>query len=191
MDEDNVTKVNASVCSYAKCGQPAVKICPSCGQDFCENHECRMHTKVLETAREPVLDEDGAPRHGERIKLIGEGWPDRIKMVDDMTDDELVEYIGVHQRRLQQAQKEVDYEQITIAHAQYVLGHRQHSRYVAAIRRRQKQEAAAGVLNLGTKKTSANKQIPADIASIMNAFKISYKEAIALKSVLGAMKKTS
>jgi hypothetical protein len=192
MDEENVAKVNSSVsvCSYGNCGQPAVKICPQCGQDFCETHECMMHSKPLETKREPILDEDGAPRHGERIALVGEGWPDRIRMVDQMTDDELVGYITEHQRRLDRARKDSDYEQITIAHANYVLGARQHSRYIAAIRRREKREALAGVINLGKNKTKGQKQIPPDIVALMKLPGIdTYEKAVAMKSVLGALRK--
>ena len=187
MDEDNVTKVNTSVCSYATCGLPAVKICSECGQDFCEEHECLMHSKSLDTKREPVLDEDGEPRRGERIALIGEGWPDRMRMVDDMSDDELIDYIGVHQRRLQKAMKDVDYEQVTIAHASYILGSRQHSRYIAAMRRRRKKEEA-GNINLGKKKVTGGPQIPADIASMMKAFNITYDIAVKMKAILGAKK---
>lgn len=192
MDEETVNNVNSSVCSYAQCGQPAVKICSQCGQDFCENHVCLMHSDPLETKRERVVDEDGVPRRGERIALIGEGWPDRIRMVDDMSDEELTDYLAEHQRRLQKAMKDVDYEQITIAHASYILGARQHSRYIAAMKRRKKKEEQ-GTINLGGKKastTSGGKVIPADIASLMKAFNLTYEVAVAMKSVLGAAKKT-
>lgn len=210
MDEDNVTNPNnnvnngetsnesnneasthASVCSYSECGKPAVKICPQCGQDFCDEHECRVHTKVLDTQREPIIDEDGTQHRGERIKLIGEDWPHQAKMVEDMTDDEAVEFITVLQKRLEVCNKTGTYLQITIAHAQYVLGARQHSRYVKAMRQREKHEAAkAGILNFKTKKlrTASGQQIPSDIMSLMKAFNLTYEAALLLKNVLGAKK---
>jgi hypothetical protein len=151
-----------------------------------------MHPKTLSSQREPIVDEDGTQHKGERIRLIGEGWPNQLSTIEAMSDEQIVEFITVHQQRLKQAMETATYEQISVAHASYVLGARQHSRYVKAMRHRQKHDAAKqGILNLGKKKlrTSSGQTIPSDIASLMHNLGISYEVAVATKSVLSASKK--
>jgi len=186
--EDTVNVVNSSVCSYAQCGKPATRICPECGQDFCEAHQCLVHSKTLDTQRESIVDEDGVTkRNSARIRLIGEGWPDRLRMVDDMTDDELTQHLKQMQEILAEATRLGDYARISIAHDEYVLGYREHSRYVAAVKRREKRAAQTqGILNLGKNKVG---HIPADLASLMKAYSLSLEEAKAMKILLGGAKK--
>lgn len=192
-DDESITKVNSSVCSYGTCGQPATRMCPECGQDFCDTHECLMHSKALPTAREPIIDEDGiTKRNSERIKLVGEGWPNHLRTLESMTDEETVEFIKSMQAMLKQAIEIGDYARISIAHAEYAMEYREHSRHVKAIRQREKHEAAKqGILNLGKRKlkTASGQTIPDDIASMMKAFGLSYEQAQAMKILLGGAKK--
>jgi hypothetical protein len=153
------------------------------------------------TSNEPLIDDEGVERKGRRIRLIGEGWPNHILMVQDLAEhspEALVEHIRRMQALLDEAIKAVDFAKISIAHAEFKLEYQRHSRYVAAIKRREKIEQ--GAIKLGTKRVKATasqqalgpdgKPIPADIAALMQAFKINYPTAIAMKTLLASQKKS-
>lgn len=183
--EDIVNIVNDSPASTCvTCGKPSERICQHCGQEFCSVHFCPMHE--VPTKTEPLTDEDGTVHEGKRIRLIGEGWPNALKSLDDMSDDELREYILGMQKLLEQAIQTGNYASISIAAAEYKLSYKQHSRYVAAIRRREKlQEQGQIRLNNKKFKMGAKPLIPADIAALMKLSPgMTVEQAIALKKVL-------
>lgn len=171
------------------CNFSATRICLHCGQEFCSEHFCPMHETSTKT--EPIIDEEGSERNGRRIRLIGEGWPSAMQKLDDMTDDQLREHIAGMQKLLEQAIQSGNYAQISIAAAEYKLSYREHSRYVAAVKRRKKIEQ--GVLNLGRKKFrpggQEKKKIPADIAALMKLGGLTYEQALAARALLQAAKK--
>lgn len=197
LPEETVNKVNSSVC--ARCGEAAVSFCLSCGQDFCARHRCLTHaySRGFDVADDPLVDDEGTTRHGRRIRLIGEGWPDHIRMVNSMTDEALLEQIQGLQQLLKDAIAAQDFARICLAHAEFELEYRRHSRYVQAMQRREKIEQ--GAVRLGKQrrvKTSPQvqlapdgKPIPTEIASLMTAFNINYQQACAMKILLGGAKK--
>lgn len=178
-----VNKVNSSVCTL--CGELATSLCVKCGQDFCDKHYCVVHG-TLPSQREPLTDEDGTEHQGRRIRLIGEGWPNSLRMIKDMSDEELEGQIASLQKLLQDAIKTADYSRISISAREYELDYRKHSRYVAAMKRREKLTQGSVRLNSKKHRVSASGQaIPPDIASLMKAFNISYELAVTLKKTLG------
>ena len=84
-----VTKVSDSIGQGActTCGDPALRICTHCGQEFCSQHFCISHE--LSSERVPIVDEDGTEHRGQRIRLIGEGWPNHLLLIKDLNDEEL------------------------------------------------------------------------------------------------------
>src|SRR5258708_17859117 len=109
-----VTKVNGSDLPVVPpndtkcviCGSVAERICTQCGQDFCVTHFCPVHE--LATQSEPLTEEDGTTHQGRRIRLIGEGWPNSLRMIKDYSDEELDQQIGSLQKLLQDAVKTAD-----------------------------------------------------------------------------------
>jgi hypothetical protein len=170
------------------CGVAAVRFCAHCGQDFCATHFCITHE--LGTERVDIVDEDGTEHHGQRVRLIGEGWPNHLLLIKDLNDEELVFRIKDLQRLLADAIRTKDYTQVSLAAHEFELGYRQHSRYVSAMKRREKIQQ--GTLRLNNKRhridASGTKQtIPADIAALMK-LGLSYENAVQMKTLLGKAK---
>jgi hypothetical protein len=187
--DTTVTKVNNSIC--ASCGKPATEFCQRCGQDFCSEHRCIMHSEEFRTTNEPLVDDEGVTHEGRHIRLIGEGWPNSLRVIKDMTDEDLVRQVGGLQELLKDAIRTADYARISISAREYELDYRKHSRYVAAMKRREKIQQ--GSVRLGGKKhrmdaSGAKVAIPADVQALMS-LGLSYDQAVAMKSVLGATKK--
>jgi hypothetical protein len=192
-DDTNVNEVNGSevpievapqktLCSCGEPRLPSAIFCPHCGQDFAE---------VYSSAREPVVDEDGTTHSGQRIRLIGEGWPNDMFMISDpnVTDEVLQKQIAGLQTLLKRAIQTTDYCKISIAAREFELDYRQHSRYVAAVRRREKL-TTQGTIRLNQKAHRAGStapKIPADIAALMS-LGLSYDQAVLMKATLGKAK---
>jgi hypothetical protein len=189
----NNSNDNGSVC--AVCGKSAQNFCPRCGQDFCDVHHCVMHDTELpnNVVDEPLIDDEGVEHRGRRIRLIGEGWPNKLRMIKDMSDPELEGQIKGLQSLLQDAIKTADYARISIAAREYELDYRKHSRYVAAMKRREKIEQGAVRLGGRTHRMDASGAkiaIPADIAALMKLANLTYEQALLLKGALGQVKKS-
>jgi hypothetical protein len=181
-----VTKVNESVAGVCTtCGELSIRICTHCGQEYCSQHFCITHEMLTE--RVAIVDEDGTEHRGQRVRLIGEGWPDALQRLDSLTDEQLEERIAGLKKLLKQAIETQDYAQISLAAHEFKLDYRKHSRYVAAIKRREKIQQ--GTLRLNNKKhrmdASGQKQtIPPDIAALMKLGNLSYEKAVEMKAIL-------
>jgi len=187
--ETIVTKVNEGKC--ATCAEPASRICTHCGQYFCTKHYCVSHE--VSTASDPLIDDEGVEHKGRRIRLIGEGWPNALLLIKDLSDAELDIRIKQLQDLLQQAVRTADYAQICIAHLEFQRDYKAHSRYVAAMKRREKLEQ--GSIRLNNKKhridaSGAKVAIPSDIAALMKLGNLTFDQAVAMKALLGGKVKT-
>lgn len=181
--EATVTNVNESVGACTTCNAPAERICIHCGQEFCKKHFCVSHE--MSSEREAIVDEDGTEHRGERIRLIGEGWPNDLVMVKDLSDEEIEKQIRGLQALLKNAIQTGDYARISIASREFELGYRKHSRYVAAIKRREKLQQGAVRLNNKKHRMDAKQAgIPADIAALMKLGNLSYEDAVKMKALL-------
>jgi len=185
-----VNFVNESKGVCISCDSPSIRICTHCGQEFCAQHYCISHEVASE--RVPIVDEDGTEHRGQRVRLIGEGWPNAIQFIKDLSDDELDTRIAGLQERLKKCIQETDYTQISLAAHEYDRDYRRHSRYVAAVKRREK--LVQGSVRLGGKKhtvgasASTKSAIPSDIAALMKLGGLSYEDAVKMKSLLGKAK---
>jgi hypothetical protein len=190
-----VTKINDSVassidsaklCSYCHINT-AQRICSHCGQEFCSQHYCPVHE--MSTQVEPLTEEDGTVHQGRRIRLIGEGWPNDLRLVKDYTDEELEFQISGLQRLLQDAIKTADYARISIAAREYERDYRKHSRYVAAMKRREKLTQGAVRLNSKKHRMDASAKPLTMAETLAKQMNLTVEQATALLGVLGAQKK--
>jgi hypothetical protein len=110
-------------------------------------------------------------------------------MIKDLNDEQLVTQIKGLQDLLKRAIQTADYASISIASREFELGHRQHSRYVAAVRRREKLQTQGSIrLNQKSHKVASGPKIPADIAALMTLANLTYEQAVAMKALLGKVK---
>jgi hypothetical protein len=174
------------LCSYCHLNT-AQRICSHCGQEFCSQHFCQTHELDLQS--EPLTEEDGTVHQGRRIRLIGEGWPNELRVIKDMTDDELEKQIAGLQSLLQDAIKTADYARISIAAREYERDYRKHSRYVAAMKRREKiQKQGAIRLNAKQHRMSASTKPLTMAETLAKQMNIPLDVAEKLVTALGSQK---
>jgi hypothetical protein len=169
-----------SLCTCGTPRRPGDTFCTHCGQNFGD---------AFATKQEPIVDEDGTTHSGWRIRLIGEGWPDALIRVKDLTDEQLEAQIRGLQAKLKEAVQTADYARISIAAREFEYEYRKHSRYVAAVKRREKltNQGAIRLNNKTHKAGSSGPKIPADIAALMS-LGITYEQALVMKAALGKAK---
>lgn len=188
-NDTSVNNVNEEISPLCSCGAPRQSnqtFCYHCGQDF---------NNVLLTSREPIVDEDGTTHNGSRIRLIGEGWPNELRPIGAkrpdgtyiVSDEELEHQIAGLQKLLARAIQTQDYAQISIAAREFELGYRKHSRYVHAMRRREKIEQGAIRLNAKAHRIGKTATMEEALAKQLG---IPLEQAKALKIILDAQKKT-
>jgi hypothetical protein len=158
LGEKTINKVNDTEepkCRY--CGVLRdVTFCRHCGQDFCKNHSSKYNSLICQDCvtaanlgilSEPLQDEEGVTHQGRKIRLIGEGWPNSLRYIKDLSDSELEAEIASLQALLEEAIKTADFARISIAAREFDRDYRSHSRYVAAVKRREKIQQGAVRLN--------------------------------------------
>lgn len=177
VNEEVQVRTEPQLCSCGAPRQASQTFCYHCGQDF---------NNVLESKREPITDEDGTTHNGSRVRLIGEGWPNELRAIKDCSDEELETQIGGLQKLLARAIQTQDYAQISIAAREFELGYRKHSRYVHAMRRREKIEQGAIRLNAKAHRVGKTATMEETLAKQLG---ITLNEAKALKILLDAQKK--
>jgi hypothetical protein len=111
-------------------------------------------------------------------------------MIKDYSDDELDAQIGGLQKLLQDAVKTADYARISIAAREYERDYRQHSRYVKAMKRREKIEQGAVRLNSKSHKMSTSVKPQSMAETLAKQMNISLEQATALLGVLGKATKS-
>jgi hypothetical protein len=177
-----------------QCDEPCIDFCRHCGQEFCVNHRSRYNPKMcsgcvsdssLQVAREPITDEDGTQHQGTRMRLIGEGWPNSLHLIKDMTDLELEDQISDLATGLKEAQLTLDYKKILYSAATFEKDRRVHSNAVKARRRREKIEQGAVKLN---GKSVRMKTVADPIDLLAKQLKIPYDQAKAVMAMLGKAK---
>jgi hypothetical protein len=160
----SVTKVNNKEGQCFRCDQTSINFCRHCGQEFCSEHKSKYSTGIcmlciapdnLGIEFEALVDEEiGADgkthvHHGRRIKLIGEGWPSSMQMIETMTDEGLEIFIAERQRLLKEAVALSEYHRITLAAAEFKKEYNKRSK-IAKLRRR-REELLQGSVRLDGK----------------------------------------
>lgn len=180
-----------SRCRY--CTEASVDFCKHCGQEFCVNHRSRYNSLVcmscvsdtnLTVESQPLAEEDGTTHKGRRLKLIGEGWPNSVQMLKNLTDEELDAHIGELTLQLKEAQISLDYSKILLAAAEFQKEHTKWSRAIAAKKRREKIEQGSIRLNNKSVRASGPKSVDSAVA-LAKTLNCTVDEARAVMTMLG------
>ena len=122
-------------CSFVNCTEDALTNCHKCGKWYCLDHAseldptkyCSDCLKVEDATLEqaPLLDTDGVRHQGKVIRPVGNVFAQNGKLIHEMTDDELKEYIVRYQQAVHDCERSLDYSRITLGNALFEAGHRE------------------------------------------------------------------
>lgn len=165
--DTTVTNVNSSI-HVAKClkcdATENLLLCRHCGNEFCLNHRSKysdqycylciapdnLGLEYLPLEEQEEVNGEVVIHRGRRIKLIGEGWPSSMQMVNALSDEGLEIFIAERQRLLKEAVATAEYHRITLSHAEFTKEYKRHSKAVKLQRRYA--ELEQGVLRVAGKK---------------------------------------
>lgn len=202
-----VTNSNSSVIHVAKCfkcSEPPLTFCLHCGQEFCANHSSKYSTQhcYLCIAHDnlgleylPLEEEDTddagnkVVHHGRRIKLIGEGWPSTMQMVNSFPDTDagntgLEIFIAERQRLLKEAIATTEYHRITLSHAEFTKNYRKHSKAAKYERRYEELKQGAVRLSGKTHRMGGSKKQESEDEKLMKLLGLTVEELKAFKKVM-------
>jgi hypothetical protein len=122
-------------CTFDACVEDALTNCHKCGKWYCLEHAsdldptkyCRECLKVEDASLEeaPLLDTEGVRHQGKVIRPVGIVFSQNGKLIHEMTDDELKEYIVRYQQAVHDCERSLDYSRITLGNALFEAGHRE------------------------------------------------------------------
>ena len=136
LSQENIRK-----CGFVKCTEDALTLCRKCGKWFCLEHasdleptrycqDCLLVSDAeLETS--PIFDTEGVRHQGKVIRPVGIFFPQNGKLIHEMTDEELKEYIKFYQQAVQDCQRNQDLARIKLGNALFEAGGRE----IAKVRR--------------------------------------------------------
>jgi hypothetical protein len=202
--ETNVNKANNNEPGKCfRCETASINFCRHCGQEFCAEHESRYSNGICylciasdNLGLEYVDIEDEEPdengimhkHRGRRIKLIGEGWPNAMQMIDTLNDEGLEVFIAERKRLLDEAVKLGEYHRITLAKAEFKKEYNRRSK-IEKLRRRREELIQQGSLRFGGKVVNMSpKRQKTEDEKMAAQFGISLKEWMAVKVLLKAAK---
>lgn len=120
-------------CSF--CNEDALTMCLKCGRWFCLDHasdleptkHCNECLKGVDALLEvaPLVDGEGVRHQGRVIRPVGVVFSQNGKLIHEMTDLELTDYIKFYQQAVHDCERSLDYARITLGNALYVAGDRE------------------------------------------------------------------
>lgn len=158
VDVDSATEPSATSHCFL-CLSQVLKLCIHCGQDFCSDHASKYDTRLccrcisdsnLSTESSPLEEDDGTTRQGRHIRLIGEGWPNTLELIQSLSDEDLELKIAELKQRVKQAEISLDYSRITLASAEFEKGDRYHNK-LRRLRSIRMKATAQGAVRLNAK----------------------------------------
>lgn len=122
-------------CVFESCKEDALAQCHKCGKWYCLDHAseldpvqyCRECLRAADITLEqaPLLDEDGVRHSGRVIRPVGVVFSQNGKLIHEMSDDELKEYIKHYQQAVHDCERSLDYARITLGNSLFEAGHRE------------------------------------------------------------------
>jgi hypothetical protein len=124
-------------CFQRDCIDTPMAMCKHCGQEYCHKHASRYDSHFCSNCvgdentsfeEHPLIDDEGVEHKGRKIRLIGEGWPRELEMIQALTDDELVIKIDEWERQLKLAMIKQEFWRISVSAAKYEKEERGHNK---------------------------------------------------------------
>lgn len=125
-------------CVFAPCTEEALTHCIKCGRWYCLDHasdleptkHCTECLKVEDAALEvsAILDAEGVRHQGRVIRPVGVVFAQNSKLIHEMSEAELKEYITYYQQAVHDCERSLDYARITLGNALYVAADKQLAR---------------------------------------------------------------
>lgn len=122
-------------CAFTNCVEDALTLCRKCGRWFCLDHasdleptkychECLLLADAeLETL--PLTDAEGTRHVGKVIRPVGVVFSQNGKLIHEMSDGELTDYIKFYQQAVHDCERSLDYSRITLGNALFEAGNRE------------------------------------------------------------------
>lgn len=122
-------------CAFTPCPEDALTCCSKCGKWFCLEHAsdleptkyCVDCLKVEDASLEisPIVDAEGTRHAGRVIRPVGIVFAQNSKLIHEMNDAELKEYIVYYQQAVKDCERSLDHHRITLGNALYEAGDRE------------------------------------------------------------------
>ena len=122
----------AELCAFENCSQennPIVGKCLKCHLHYCLDHASEVDpinycivclpTADVETKSEPLVDSDGVKHEGRRIVPIGAAFHHASKMINEMSNVELLAFIEQEHQIVKDLENVKTYHQITLGQAEF------------------------------------------------------------------------
>lgn len=114
-------------CDYVGCSELAVYRCHKCARLYCIEHsseidpirwcaEC-MDVTSCDVIEMPLVDAEGVRHKGRVIRPVGRAFIEQNKLISELTDEELKQFIVEYQRLLQDAEKITNLYKISLTQA--------------------------------------------------------------------------
>jgi len=126
-DSDEIVASREERCGYADCNDLAVYRCHKCARLYCIEHsseidpvhfctEC-LDVVACEVIEMPLVDVDGVRHRGRVIRPVGRAFIENNKLISDLNDEELKEFITQYQRLLRDAESITNLYRISLTQA--------------------------------------------------------------------------
>lgn len=122
-------------CVFTNCQEDALTLCKKCGKWYCLEHAsdldptkyCHDCLLLQDAALEfaPLTDAEGTRHLGKVIRPVGVVFAQNSKLIDEMSEDELKDYIKYYQQAVHDCERSLDYARITLGNALYVAADKQ------------------------------------------------------------------
>jgi hypothetical protein len=122
----------AELCSFENCSKennPIVGKCLKCHLHYCLDHASEVDpinyciiclpTADVETKSEPLIDAEGVRHEGRRIVPIGAAFHHASKMINEMSNVELLAFIEQEHQIVKDLENVKTYHQITLGQAEF------------------------------------------------------------------------
>jgi hypothetical protein len=132
---DALNQENIRRCGFASCTEDALTLCRKCGRWFCLEHasdleptkycqDCLLVSDAdFETA--PILDAEGVRHQGKVIRPVGVFFSQNGKLIHEMTDEELRDYIKYYQQAVHDCERSLDLARIKLGNSLFEAGGRE------------------------------------------------------------------